>query len=195
MSAFDDVLAEVEEQPRFRVPVRLLLDADAYNRANTLQAELDDLLPQMALAKHDDSGDVTETSPLEAAQQLARELVELHGQHPPTEFVFEALDAETFSDLDATHPGERNMADDFWLHLMAASCVEPEGSTVEGWRRWRKRLSAGQFDHLRRMCEHTNLGLFDTRPTKPASVLASVSRARSGPQDNGESPVPGSLDA
>ena len=180
MSAFDDALAEAESQPRFRIPVRLLLDASAYNRAATLQADLDDLVPRLSLAKASTNGeDVTETSPLGRARELAEQLVEVHETHPPTSFVFEALPAKAFSDLDAEHKGDRGPTDDFWCHLMAASCVEPEGSTVEGWQRWRDTLTAGQWDVLRRTCESACLGVFDTRPTRAASALLGGLRQRS----------------
>lgn len=180
MSDFDDTLAAAEQQPAFRVPVPVLLDAAAYNRSNELHRRI-----EQAATQPDDE-DITADGIL----GLLEEQETLHRQHPPTTFVFEQIGAQAWSDLTAEYP----KPDEFWVQAMAASCVEPDGATVEGFARWRNRLSAGQFEQLRAGCQAANEGLFDLRPTSAASALLRRLRQNSTTAPSGESPDPDSSD-
>lgn len=161
MPDLDTLVGQVEEQPRFRVTVRLLLDAAAYNRASDLQADLD-----AAIAKPADD-DITVESAVGVAQQLA----DLFDQHPPAIFVFEQLSAAEWSEFEADQPGERGRDAPFWRDLMARCCVEPDAATREGFDRLHRRLSVGQWEQLRAGVEAANVGLFDLRPTRAATAL------------------------
>ena len=181
MSDFDDLIDDVEQQPKFRVPVRLLLAAAAYNRSNELHTKIE----QAAVGGDDD--DIT----ADGLEALLDEQQQLYHDHPPTVFVFEQMSAEDWSDLS----GDHDDADEFWLHAMAASCVEPEGASVDGFRRWKRRLNAGQFEQLRAGCQAANEGLFDLRPTSAASRLLRGLRRNSTTASLEESPDPDSTDA
>jgi hypothetical protein len=158
---FDSLVSDVEEQPRFRVTVRLLLDAEAYNTATDLQIALDGVMAKPA----DD--DVT----VESATSVAQQLSDLYDQHPPTLFVFEQLSAAEWSAFEAEHDADRGRDAEFWRDLMGRSCVVPEGASREGFDRLHNRLSVGQWETLRQGVEQANVGLFDLRPTRAATAL------------------------
>ena len=161
MPTFDDLVGQVEEQPRFRVTVRLLLDAAAYNRASDLQVDLD-----VAMARPADD-DIT----VESAVSVAQELADLFEEHPPATFVFEQLSAAEWSEFEADQPPDRGRDAPFWRDLMARCCIEPEAATREGFDRLHRRLSVGQWEQLRAGVEAANVGLFDLRPTRAATAL------------------------
>ena len=182
MSDFDSLVDGVEQQPRFRVTVRLLLDAGAYNRASDLQIALDGVMAKPA----DD--DVT----VESATSVAQQLSDLHDQHPPALFVFEQLTAAEWSEFEAEHDTDRGRDAAFWRDLMGRSCVTPEGASREGFDRLHNRLSVGQWEQLRQGVESANVGLFDLRPTRAATALLRGSRQNSTTAPNEESPDPSS---
>jgi hypothetical protein len=158
---FDQLVDEVEQADRFRVTVRLLLDATAYNRASDLQIDLDAAMSRPA----DD--DVT----VESATSVAQELHDLYEQHPPTIFVFEALTGPEWSEFEAGHDNDRGRDAPFWRDLMGRSCVAPEGASREHFDRLHAKLSVGQWEQLRQGVEAANVGLFDLRPTRAATAL------------------------
>ena len=168
MSDFDELLETVDGQDRFEVPVRLLLDAKAYNRAN----ELNDLIERLRDPVLSGDDDVTVADSVSEAQRLATEMAELHKSHPATEFRFRQLSADEWADLEAAHPkGDRGRDDPFWVDAMGLSCVKPDGSDAAGFQVLRSKLSAGQYEMLRAGCEAACWGSFDLRPTRAATAI------------------------
>jgi len=159
-----DPLDHAEQQEPFSLTVGLLLDSAAFARANALHGQLEALRASLALGRTPEGcdEDITEVSPVERAQQIAREMHDLHAEHPETLFRFQAVDPFTWSDLAAKHGADPEV---FWPHALAASCVEPRVYDVEEWSRWRTALTPGQWNALRNVCQQTNEGLFDLTPT------------------------------
>lgn len=162
----DDVLKAVEEQPRFRVTVDLLLDASAFSEAQ----ELNRLLAQMVAVPVDD--DIT----VDGAATIAKRLAELAVEHPPVSFVFEARTAREWSNLCLRHPSpDAEVAPSFWPALLAESCVEPAGFTEEQFATLEDRLTSGQWEALLVAIRDLNRSVFDLNPTSAVSALARAS--------------------
>ena len=168
MSDFDDLLETVDGQGRFEVPVRLLLDAKAYARSNELNDQIERL--RDPVLSGDD--DITVEDSVSEAQRLATEMAELHKQHPPAEFRFRQLSADEWADLETKHPkGDRGRDDPFWIDAMGLSCVAPDGSDAEKFKKLRGMLSAGQWELLRAGCEAACWGSFSLTPTRAATAI------------------------
>lgn len=115
----------------------------------------------------------------EQIQQLEAELAESE-----REFVFEAIGRRPYLKLIADHPPTDEQkadaeesgaiaqydAETFSPALLAASCVEPPGATLETMTRIWNEWSAGQVSRLWSTCLAANLGSADAGPK---SVIAS----------------------
>lgn len=172
---FETLVASVEEQPETTVEVRLLLDPDAAAQHQKLELELADALSNP-------TGSLADRGPGDIADDI-RNLME---SASPTVFVFKTVGARQWSQLIAKHPPSkadreryRDVADTFWPDAMAASCVEPEGATRDGFVKLWERLSDGQWERLRSACREANVGLFDISPSSAASVLLNGRRLKS----------------
>lgn len=175
MSDFDELVEQVEQAPTPTVEVRVLFDPDAAARHRQLEQELDDLVQRP-------SGSIDERGPA----QVADEIAQLMDTSEPTTFRFQTLGAKTWSDLIAKHPPSkqerqrgRDVADSFWPDALAASCVEPEGATRDGFASLWEKLSDGQWERLKAACREANVAEHDIRPSQAASVLLSGRRPKS----------------
>lgn len=175
MSAFDDLVTDVEEQPTVTVPVKILLDPDASAKHQQLEQELADMLNRPG-------GDISERGPAQIADDL-RDLMD--GAKYRT-FVFATVGAKKWSDLIAKHPpsdAQRkrglDVAPTFWPEAMAAACTEPEGATLKGFQALWDKLSSGQWDRLIGGCRQANAEDMDIRPSQAASVLIRGQRPKS----------------
>lgn len=160
MSIADKVDAR-EQQPRFHRDVRLVLDAAAFARAQDLNHQLD-----QALLSSDDE-DVTTGGP----QQLVDQLEQLHADHPPVLFRFEARTPDEWTDLLSAHENDPKR---LWHHVFAASCTvfedEPADEPLDPDLviRYAATLTPGQWAVLVEALRALNERLFDLRPTSAA---------------------------
>lgn len=166
MTSWDDVRTQHRPaQQSVRVPMRAdLLD------------EIESLEKQAVRAKEADKLSNEE----DQAPKLAARIQELEAELADSEvtFTFRAIGARALAKLTADHPptdeqkaeAEANEMratrneETFQPALLHASCIAPEGSTLDGWTEVCETWSVGQFSPLWQACLYANFGGADVGP-------------------------------
>lgn len=177
-TAFDDVLAVAESPDHVRKrSVRVLLRQDLVERHAELDARL------MSTPNEDGIGGAGA-----AVRETADEITALEAEIDSAQvtFTFRAVGHMKWANLMAEHPPTKDQLkanprldhnpETFPIAAMAATCVDPEGASVESFRRLEaSSLPISVFDTLWSACLDANLG-----GGAPKSVAAGAIRRLSG---------------
>jgi len=163
--------------------------------AGDVLGEIDALNAELWQAKLDD--DRLNRAPL--APGIAAEIVELTelAHASEVEFVFKAIGRKAWRDLVAAHPplpnhtkaGADFNTETMPIEAMAASCIEPKGATVEGFRELAEsdKVTDAQWNKLWFACHAANAGSADVPFSVAAYAIARPTETNSGQPEPTES--------
>lgn len=163
-----------------KVRASVCLDSD-------LVVEIGRLEQQLATEKAVDR----KTNRIAKAPALAEQILELRERAAAAEveFVFQGIGRRAYTDLRAKHPPTQEQKDEaakqgleaefnpdtFPPALMAASCIQPSGSTVKWWARKYDEWTVGQISRLWSACLAAQVGVTEVPKALEASAMMSDS--------------------